>query len=370
MLIWLDESVLDADLATDHDACCGVSALFYAVYRGEHYVLGRRTTLTALALDLNLSLLTRRTIETILVNIAITGGITEYIASRLKVKYGNLDACKRIDASTVEVSLSFLGIHGVKKTVILTENLNDARAFEHAAKQYQVATRLPGQVTLDKSGGGGSTTPIAFKNFTKNEQRWCLCITDSDRFHPAANMDTTAQKCRDIGEDISIVAAHIDISAREIENILPIAFLDEVIPPTHQTKWEWHIKKLNKIRPDVHKYCDIKKGTTLRKIRTYAKDCPNRAYWELVVADLNQAAAITSDCVSHTECEKNDDQPCVCFIGHGFGDRLLESVVEKLDHRTPHQSEKMIRRDPNYTEWMEVGCKVYEWCCAPQKMRL
>lgn len=370
MLIWLDVTILEADLSVDHDACCGVSGIFDAVYRGEHYVLGERATLTSLSHNPNLSQQTRRTVCTVLANLPILGGITEYVSLQVKVTYGNTATFNRINSSSWEIPLKYLAINGVKKTVLLAENLDDARPFEHAAKQYQVSVGLPGQVALEKSGGGGSTTPSVLENFAKVEQRWSLCITDSDRVHPEANMDTTAQKCKDIVTANTIVATHIDLSAREIENIFPMTFLAEVIPPTHQDKWDWHINKLDHLRPDAHSYCDIKKGTTLRKIRSYPEGSPNRVYWESVVKDLKSANALVGDCFAKEECENDDEVVCQCYVGHGFGEKLLELVVGKLDHRTVHQSEKMIRRDRNRKEWMDIGRVVFEWCCAPQKTRL
>lgn len=370
MLIWIDASVLGADLAADPDACCGVSGIFDAVYRGEHYALGERSTLRALGSNPNLSPLTKRIIATVIENLPTLGGISQRVTSRINVTHGKATACKRINPSIWEIPLKDLGLHGVKKAVLLTENLDDARAFEHAARQYQVYAGMPGQIALEKSGGGGSTTPGMFVNFTKSEQRWCLCVTDSDRLHPTANIDHTAKKCKQIAEDNSIVAAHTDLSAREIENILPIVFLAEVIPPTHQEQWDWHINRLNKLRPDIHNYCDIKRGTTLRKIRSYPDNSPTRIYWEKVAKDLEKAAALVADCFSLDECKQADEAPCQCYVGYGFGEKVLELVVGNLDCRTAQQSEKMTRQDPNRGGWMDVGCTVFEWCCAPRKTRL
>lgn len=370
MLIWIDASILAADLSVDHDACCGVSELFDAVYRGEHYVLGKRETLSTLSHNPNLSEHTRRTINTVLSNLPTLGGIVDKVDFLVKVTYEKSATCNRINSSTWEIPLSHLGIFGVRKAILLTENLDDAKAFEHAARQYQISARIPGQVALERSGGGGSTTPNMLENFVKVEQRCCLCITDSDRVNPEAEMGTTAKKCKDITDDGSIVAAHIDLSAREVENILPFVFVAEAIPPTHQAQWDWHINRLLSLQPDAHKYCDIKKGTTLRKIRSYADRSPNRIYWESVVKVLARAAALTSDCIVREECGHYDETPCRCYVTYGFGEKMLEMVVGNLDGRTVHQSEKMTRNDPNREEWMKIGCAVFRWCCAPQKTRL
>lgn len=370
MLIWIDPSVLTADLAADHDACHGISAIFAAVYRGEHYALGARDTLAALADNQNLSSVTRTTIATVQANLPTLGAIATQICTRLQVTHGKAANCRRATATEWEVPLKVVGIHGVRKAVLLTENLDDAKAYEHAARQYQVSIGMRGQVTLEKAGGGGSTTPECFENHACTEKQWCLCVTDSDRLCPTGHMDVTARKCNEIAEKDSIVASHIDLITREVENILPIAFLAEAIPPTHQALWDWHMDMFCRLRPDAHSYCDIKKGTSFRDILSYPANTPTRVYWDSVVTDLMRATALTSECLDLTECLRDEAGLCQCYVAHGFGGKVLESVVAQLDSRSAHQSEKLTRRDPNRQLWMDIGRSIFEWGCAPQKTRL
>lgn len=370
MLIWIDTSVLEANLANDADSLLGLNGIFESVYRGENYALGDRSTLISLAKNPNFSKLTQRIVETIISNLSTIGGIKHEIVSRINVTYGKAVACKKIDASTWEVPLKELGLYSVKKIALITENLVDANAFEHAAKQYQASKRIPGQVALEKLGGGGSTTPQLLESLANNEHRWCLCITDSDRLYPDAPMDSTAQKCKAISEKESIIAKHIDIEFREIENIMPIVFLEEVIPSTHRNQWDWQINKLNGLRLDCHRFCDIKKGMTLKKINSYTNDSPIRLYWEKVAKDLDKAKALTVNCTDQDECKQNSEISCKCYVSYGFGDKLLEAIIQNLNQRTPQKSETMIRQDSNRTQWINIGRAVFEWCCAPHKTRL
>lgn len=370
MLIWIDSSVLTADLATDHDSCHGISAIFDAVYRGEHYAVGARDTLAALAKNHNLSPVTRATIATVQTNLPTLGAINTQISRRIRVTHGEAVTLRRVNPTEWEAPLKEIGIYGIRKALLLTENLDDAKAYEHAAKQYQVSMKMPGQVALERAGGGGSTTPDAFENHAKIEKRWSLCITDSDRLCPKGTMDTTAKKCNDIANDDSIVASHVDLIVREIENMLPIAFLAKAIPPTHQELWDWHMDKLFRLRSDAHYYCDIKNGITLRKIFSYPANTPARVYWDSVTTDLKEATALTSECIDIRECMQNQDVPCQCYVANGFGAKMLDSVIEQLDSQSAHQAEKLTRRDPNRTLWMNIGCFVFEWGCAPHKTRL
>lgn len=183
-------------------------------------------------------------------------------------------------------------------------------------------------------------------------------------------MDVTAQKCNEIAKNDFIVATHVDLTVREIENILPMVFLAEAIPVSHQKLWGWHKDKLCKLRFDAHHYCDIKKGVTFRQILSYAAQTPKQVYWESVTKDLKSAAALASQCIEANDCEKEDPATCHCHVAHGFGGKILELVNNYLDGQTAHQSEKQTRHDLNRESWMDIGRSVFEWACAPQRTRL
>jgi hypothetical protein len=370
MLIWIDSSVLAADLSVDHDACAGIGAIFDAVYRGEHYALGSRQTLATLAEDKNLSVVARKTIFSVCSKISMLGGIVKQISTRINVSHGRVTETMRVSPSEWETPLCDVGAFGIRKTVLLAENIDDARAFEHAARQYQVSSGMGGQVSIEKVGGGGSTTPGVFRNNALDERRWCLCITDSDRLCPSSTLDVTADKCSDIAKGKSTVACYVDIVAREIENILPFAFVSEAVPCTHQDKWDWHLNRLCALRPDAHSFCDIKNGISLGKVFSFSLSTPAQTFWESVVADLKKASALGSGCLDNNECKEQSASLCRCYVTYGFGEKLLESVVNMLDKQSSHQSERLIRHDLNRQKWMEVGRYVFEWACAPEKMRL
>lgn len=371
MLIWIAPSVLAADFAADHDACRGITAIFDAVYRGEHYALGARSTLAALAENTNLTSATRATIATVLANLSTLGGITKQVSVRVEVTHDKKASCVRTGPTEWEMPLKEIGIHGVRKAVLLAENLYDAKAYEHAAKQYRVSLGIRSEIALEKAGGGGSTVPVPFENYANTDKRWCMCITDSDRLCPSDNMAAPAQKCSEIAKSDSIVALHIDLSAREIENILPLVFIAEAaVPHTHQKLWDWHTDKLCNIRFDAHHYCDIKKGTTFRQVLSYAVQTPKQIYWDRVTTDLKSAAALTGQCLEAGSCGREAHATCQCYVHPGFGEKVLELVVNYLGERTAHQSEKATRSDLNREPWMEIGRSVFEWGCAPPKTRL
>jgi len=370
MLIWIDASVLNADFAKDLKAAQGIADVFGAAVRGEHYVLADRNTLREMAADINLSSATRTVISTIQSQLATLGSIKTELGARIRITYGDGNAVKRTSATEWEIPLHAIATFGTKKTALITENLEDAEAFEHAAKQYQASAGFGGHVVFEKIPGGGSTTPKVFTHLADSEKRWCLCITDSDRLCPSDNMDTTASKCHSFAKGCKCIAFHKDLDEREIENILPFAFVDEVIPPSHRDHWDWYTKQVAKRRPDVHDYCDLKLGTTRKSICTFTKDSPRHRYWTTVIADLTGASTVQpATCDDDSVCQDLGNR-CPCTITPGYGEKLLNGVLALLAKMSPHEAHRRIKNDPKQATWLAIGRTVFEFGCAPEKIRL
>jgi hypothetical protein len=368
MLIWLDPSVLTADLSSDVNACHGVTAIFDAVYRGEHYAIGYRETLKALARNPHLSAATRSVISAVHSNLSTIGGISEVVSTKLVVTHNErVEPFKRADHQW-EIPLRYLGVEGVRKAVILAEHLDDARVFEHAAKHYQAYSHISGRICFERVLGGGSTTPEVLSNLVGAEKRWCLCITDSDRLCPEDAMDLTARRCRLIAGNDHFVARHLDLLYREIENAVPLCFLNEAIPVTHKDLWAWHVSRFFALCPQAHRYCDIKLGTTRQKIYSYPAGSPKRLFWEAVLTTLVNASALTITC-EEDDCPNFPAKKCDCNLTHGFGENLLDQILNFLDSFSPHNAEKRTRTDPLREQWLGLGRNVYEWGCAPAPMR-
>lgn len=365
MLVWLDESVLTADLASNQSACHGITELFNAVYRGDHFVLGRRATLRQLAQNESLSSATRSVIATTESNFAQFGRLIEVFSRKLTVTYGKSHGIKRCEADQWEISLDQVASDAVNKSVLLAENLRDCDVYKYAAEHYRISESLaPCAIKIELSGGGGSTTPDALQNLTVNEHRWCLCITDSDRFSPHDGLSLNAQKCREIADDGLFVVKHINLLVREIENLIPLGLLEQAMPHEHADAWSWHRDQLMGVCPDIHDYCDLKEGTSLAKILREPEGSPRREFWTIHVSTLRLASLVALPCEDANQCGE-PDKACSCMVTNGFGKVLLKSVIAHLKNCSPHSSLKNIANDPKRDEWLSMGREVLDWACAP-----
>lgn len=370
MLIWLDKSVLSADLSKEVDACHGIENLFGAAYRGEHFVACDRPTLHDLRNNDCLSAASKITAAKILADAATNIAFARTIRTKVVITHNQATSIKKKDNGETEVPLAYIGRNGLARTVLLCENLDDAVLFEQAALQHKVLNKLIAEVAIEKQGGGGSTTPGCFENLIKAENRWVLCITDSDRLHPASNMDQTALRCAELGAMLDRMADFYDIQSRETENIIPLIFLSEAVPPTHQYEWDRHQNHVFNINQEIHKFGDLKKGTSIAKVFTHKEDTQERIFWESSIKCLINAGHLEKKCHDEARClAQAKAESCNCMIVHGYGDKILPTVNDSLKSRSLQKSVESIKRDPNTEIWREIGKLVFEWGCSQPRMR-
>lgn len=364
MHIWLDPSVASADLSLDMNALLGVESILGAMRRGEHFVLGSRSTLVQLQKTSALSLTSKRIVTHVISNLPTLTPLSRALKTRVIVSHTQDPKPSRKSEYEWAVPLAYIGQHGCSKAALVAENLNDANLFEHAARQYSTINRLGGTISLSKIGGGGSTTPNCLKYAVADEKKWALCISDSDRCHPTQQRDTTATKCAAIALSSDVVCSYWDIPSREIENIIPLAFLEEAVPPTHQAAWAKHRSSVYSALPAAHDFADLKLGMPLRKIFSYATATPPRAFWDEIVGAQHAAGLLKSDCLDNASCKAPAHTPCSCVVIQGFGEKILESVVTSMNMRSVHKSCELTAKDPHCSHWFDIGQRVYEWGCA------
>ena len=77
---------------------------------------------------------------------------------------------------------------------------------------------------------------------------------------------------------------------------------------------------------------------------------------------------VESSCKETWKCQKI--QSCSCKIPVGFGDKILENVIDWSEQTTPHKiAEKINASDPLRLEWEKLGQTVINWCLAEDPIR-
>jgi hypothetical protein len=362
MIVLLDPSIFDPTLPRNK-VVRALDLIFDAAFRGEHYVFAEREVLTSVQGMVELSSASKIALERITKSIAQYGGLLNLIDVKVVVKGCLGDLFRKITDNEWELSLDDIIANGVHKPVLIAEDMVDAKLFKYAALQYAVSEKLFPRVCVELDPGGGSSIPDTLDNQLVSEGRWVLCITDSDREYPGASLSLTARRCKEIVDRAKGVSEYVDIECRESENIVPLSFIEPLIDPQKSSFWSNHRQRVEIQSSDWHKYCDLKEGLTLKKIFSFPDGTPRKNYWLRVASEFLGASA---QCISNENCVP---EKCGCHVTSGFGDRLLERIVDQFGMHNSHYFEKMARNDVNRYGWYSIGKKVYGWACAPAQIR-
>jgi len=178
----------------------------------------------------------------------------------------------------------FLDSVTIQKTILLGENPSDAEIYKVISDYYQKQQNLNYSSLFEARGGGGNTVVKEYEPIYNDEERFCLCILDSDkRYKEQTNYGDTADKVKKFEEQVHKKNCKMRIEILEVlelENLLPLSFYKD----TYSNKIHIvnNIEKILKIDSNFKKYFDFKKGISckydIKKLscKGYLKDylCP------------------------------------------------------------------------------------------------
>lgn len=366
MIIWIDDDVLECDFAEEHAACAGIEAIFGAYFRGEHYVFATRAVLRALSENPHFAAVTRNMIRRAENALTQSNELLLAVTTKLTiVREGHVE--RSLDGTKWRVPLPVVGGVGLRRVILLAENIDDARLLLHAGDHYKLEAGLGAcRLVADSRGGGGSGIAHEFEAIVRARAQFCLCVTDGDRSCAQEGDSATSKKCSDCANS-SWVVAHIALLEREIENLLPPKVTEEVIDIHQREAWERLMTKCVACDLDLLSYCDLKNGTMMCDVWKLAPGSPCEAFWGEVVHTLRKSNLVAIPC-DEKGCPTPDS--CTCEITPGFGNRLIAKANQLLEGRSPHASLRTIKSGERVTRWLELGREVFCWCCAPAPVRI
>lgn len=230
-------------------------------------------------------------------------------------------------------------------TDVVYEDINDAVIYDAVAQWYSSKIlnnpNLPTRSTLIQ--GGGSRTYVTYSSKQDAAQTFCLCITDSDKKYPNDESGDTSKKVRAVEDSRKPLSFHLDLDFHEIENLIPLGFLDRIAGTEEAKAIIAELRKAEDNQERAAKlYWDFKKG--LRGY--YLKSCKDfKDYW-CAALDL-----VPLTCA--TECSPNK---CTCFLIRPWPLKQdLRLAIERKETMDPSGCETM------QSLWGEVGQTIVSW---------
>ena len=243
MLIWIDDSVKTANFFCPA-VKKGIKEIARAHERGIHFVSGQRDALRAISEMPDLDGSDRALFKRLTNNCTIDANIKENVSTFLmivnKVEAAILMKKAQNDRTYWEAPITTFGKSEaqINQAMLLAEDLNDAIVYSHAAKLYMSDKKYNFKISLEQINGGGCNIHKSLECAIAKNERWCLCITDSDRISPEGDLSDSSKSCNQVIERYPhYIISHTVLAVREIENLIPISLLEKAVPDQLQSHW-------------------------------------------------------------------------------------------------------------------------------------
>ena len=264
------------------------------------------------------------------------------------------------DRALFEVPLQyFKDSTKVQETVLLGENLNDAKFYHYLAhtalRKRTTTTTL--HIECDTRGGGGDTTRHEFKH-CRDTGRAILCLADGDKKFAKPEPGDTAGKILKEQNAAPALSEVYVLEVRDAENLIPQPIWDTAL--SQQATKLASIQAFRSKYPQLFPYFDVKKGLLPFEIPVQDPwpqfKRPTREEW------FHQ----NPECHEVDRCPKAKKDDCSCRLIPGLGNKVLQQVLTHLENNRS-------RPDPFGQhfegELAAIANKVLAWCVAPMPMR-
>lgn len=375
MLLLLDDSLIDLFENNNFESILydSLENLSLAHREGKHILLASRLLLTKI-IEANFS--SEKTLGTL---IAIKNRLPQYsnIITELKryvkilpPEYSNIEFISQGVQKILQVSIDkFEDSAIVQETILLAENLTDTNLYQLMGKVYAFNKRLSNfPVRAQAFGGGGDQVVNQYGSIRTNDNRFCLCIVDSDKKSPKSEPGVIARRLIKIDEEEVFLTEAVISSLRESENMLSCNQLSEVCSGDSNCMatldyLEWIEEQgLDELR----QYIDFNKGIKLDKIYKLSDEDPVRSYWtEYIPLLIRDQEKVGGPCLSSGACVETPE--CNCVIMPGFGDTILARTIDKLNRKSIQKISESICNLTEH-EWFYIGMLVFSWCCGRNRV--
>lgn len=383
MLIWLDDSVI-ACVEGDSDSdliFSGLSSILHAAQRGDHFVLGSRSVLDAIAKAPALAQWEKRMAATLAQKFTVLSGLSKKFSSRIVIVNSEGPAIERDPPFAWKIQLREIGRTGLGRAVLVAEDIVDCQLMCYAGRHYLFQIEANGNVEIRLDGrmaGGKGNAFRQFRSLLETARDLCLCITDSDRIAPDSKQTGSGRHLKKLPQrfEASAVAKYEELPVRELENLIPFRIINEAllneVPDAYH---KWHNMLVERDSPEeVIQHADLKLGTSFWSIQRLSSGSAGRLFWEAELARLQKKGVntIDPDCPDCKPCPRRENRNgmCGCLVTDPIIEGLAEVVLNYLEKSSPHKGYELVKNSQNVGGWLSIGKTIAEWGCAYKLQRI
>lgn len=366
MSMWIefDDSLIDSFPRANNYQCMTLDAIATSACAGRHVLFGSLAVLDWVQSQ-EIGIASRAICQKIKNNRSELKSLRSKVGRKIIIG-AYPDAIKSDDNEIWHVSLNALLYNPFSAAVLLTENHVDANLYKLAATHYRMSIGVDAsyRANLSVQGGGGNQIHPTFVNLVGEKCGFCLVVTDTDKDYPSALSSDTSRKCANLSSKREWIVAHLEVPARELENIIPFNLLSDSIYADGGAV-DLHnginqIESVGRVNVQMLLYGDLKKGTTRYWARGNHGNLEKKKYWNILAN--SKVGCTNPECDEHCNARSKDD--CKCFLISSLGDGIADKFLEYSRTKGAHELFKRVKTSSNASQWLSIGKSVFEWGIA------
>ncbi len=287
-----------------------------ARFEGKHIVLANSGKISPSLSNLHLCKSAEIALEKIFDEFPQYGGLRDKVASYLQIvepSRTGIEIIRKNQQTIVEVPIWYFGdTEAIQKTILLTENQEDAKLYIHLLEAYLTTNQVDFEIRVEAStrGAGGNNIKSELDQQC-HSKTFCLSIVDNDRYGPDDALGETAKRVQSGWQDQSgwhcmersgksNLVKVIILKVREIENLIPTRLIREALPKSMSNRvyalenWEEHGSK--DCPEEWRKFIDLKKGLRGYDVLHWQKGSLSEKCWsEFMVMVGQQSLKLKKD---------------------------------------------------------------------------
>ena len=395
MFIKITRNIIDAAIAGDKRALDLLRDMDFSCHHGKHLFMGDHETLVLIQKHFSSNF---PTLAKLFTQISTLGAIANVMNWHVEFGLEEGESVVKEDNGKYTIVISkndFSLFKTFNECHILVENLEDVQMYQYILDFYKRNNNLVHTYNNYYSIlGGGSTTAMVLKHEMELRHSLILCIVDSDKIHPRAQIKETAKKVKE--EYLSSpfkynTLLYILEDVMEVENLVPISIYEKYCTPQdgEGTKKELYrhfqvIQSIWKQSEEYLDYFDFKVGiqpshlvddscdNTNRKIIESIAPLlnfpivPNSEHYKRVMEILSMPELALSPQTKEKYANKCMNSDTYVF---GLGKDVLKKVLDSCAESFRIISNDQLSKTQNKV-YAEIGRLMYCWTCASEPHRL
>ncbi len=235
------------------------------------------------------------------------------------------------------------------KSNIIAEFPTDMNVYKSIIQLYKKQNNFPYPLMYHTENGGGTTSDQIYLSRQKENDRFNLCIADTDNKFPGDEVpNSTAQKIINADNCNCFASDYYIIDCHEIENLIPISFYKQTNNCSRSLNV---IENIEANSPESLLFLDYKKGI---KLIDFKKKNDLAQYWAKILnRDMDEI--IKEHC---SNCSKCLGKSCPKQIIDGFNGTARSNAKEQI-HKV--RTDELVL--PSYLAniWKDIAELMFCW---------